>query len=228
MKIIAGLDIKNQSCAHLASGVNSLPAIHDASPSEICRRIEESSIDTVQITDLDGVFSGQTNMFDLLKDMRQATKKPIYFGGGIRTFETGKKVIELGIDYLVLGTSAVKDQELLIQLIDAYPESIVVAADIYKDNVYIEGWEENSFISLDEFLKTLSLVHINKIIITDISRDGTKSGVDMSFVEKLSKYPNEKIILSGGIRKEDLEIIKEVSVYGVVMGTALYEEILAN
>ncbi len=228
MKIIAGLDIKNQSCVHLISDNSKTSSIHDASPTEICRKINESSIDAIQVTDIDGVFSGETNMFDLLIQMRKNTHKPIYFGGGIRDYETAKRIIDLNIDYIVLGTSAIKDQELLIQLIDSFPGQIVVAADVYKDYVYIEGWEENSSIKLEEFLNTLSLIHVEQIIITDISRDGTQSGVNMSLVEKIINIHKGNIVLSGGINKDDLNKIKAKELYGVVMGTALYEEILSD
>jgi phosphoribosylformimino-5-aminoimidazole carboxamide ribotide isomerase len=166
-------------------------------------------------------------MFELLKDIRNATDKIIQFGGGIRDFETAKNIFDLGIDQIVLGTLAIKNQELLIDLLDAYPDKIIVAADVYKGFVYIEGWEENTSITLEQFLKTLELIHVSKIMITDISKDGTGSGANFKLIDDILSYSNANIILSGGINSnEDLDALKDKSLYGAVISTALYEGLI--
>lgn len=227
MKVIAGIDIKNNKCVHLIRGDIENSKVHHDSPMDICKKIDGVDIDAIHITDLDGVFSGQTELHDLLREIRTFTSKPIYFGGGIRDFETAKSIIDIGINYLVLGTSAIKNQELLIELIEAFPNQIVVAADVYKNYVYVEGWEENSSITIYEFLNTLSLIHVEQVIITDISIDGTKSGPNETFIDDIIEHGNDNIILSGGIRKEDLELLKSKDLYGVIIGTALYEELIS-
>lgn len=228
MKVIAGLDIKNNQCVHLLRGDIKTSKVHQDDPISIVKQLDEYGIDAFHITDIDGVFSGQSNMFDLLGKIRQATDKPIYFGGGIRDFETASKILSFGIDKIVLGTVAVKNQELLIDLLDRYPENIAVAADVYKGYVYIEGWEENSSISVDQFLHTLSLIHLDTVIITDISIDGTKSGINEDFVDDILSTTTLKIILSGGITQDSLVRLKNKALYAVIIGTALYEELIAN
>lgn len=227
MKVIAGIDIKNNKCVHLIRGDIETSKIHHDSPTEICKRIDSVNIDAIHITDLDGVFSGQTQFQDSLKEIRAITSKPIYFGGGVRDFDTAKNILDLGIDYLVLGTSAIKNQELLMTLIEAFPHRIVVAADVYKNYVYVEGWEENSSITIYEFLNTLSLIHVEQVIITDISIDGTKAGPNEEFIHDIIRNSYGGIILSGGIRKNDLDFLKDQDLYGVIIGTALYEELIS-
>lgn len=227
MKIIAGLDIRNSKCVHLVQGNVDTSTVQSDQPVDIVKALDEKGIDQFHIVDIDGIFSGQSNMFELLQEIRLATKKPIQFGGGIRDFETAKKIFDMGIDEIVLGTLAIKNQELLIDLIDNYPEKIIVAADVYKGFVYIEGWEENSSITLEQYLRTLELIHVNKIMITDISKDGTGSGVNLEFINEIIQYTNADIILSGGINSnDDLNKLKDKSVYGVVVSTALYEGLI--
>ena len=227
MKVIAGLDIKNNKCVHLIRGDVESTTVHEDLPIDICKKLDAYGIDGFHITDIDGVFSGQTNMFDLLKDIRRITDKTILFGGGIRDYETAVKVLELGIDQIVLGTSAIKNQDLLMDLLEKYPENIVVAADVYKNFVYVDGWEENSSITIKEFLETLALIHVPTVIITDISLDGTQSGINIDFISRLITHFPENILFSGGIRKEDLDLLKNKPIYGVVIGTALYEELIS-
>ncbi|MBI9012321.1 MAG: 1-(5-phosphoribosyl)-5-[(5-phosphoribosylamino)methylideneamino] imidazole-4-carboxamide isomerase [Clostridiales bacterium] len=227
MKIIAGLDIRNNKCIHLVQGNLETSKAHVDPPVDIVKKLDEIGIDQFHIVDIDGIFSGQSNMFDLLKELRRATDKPIQFGGGIRDFETAEKIFNLGIDEIVLGTLAIKNQELLMDLLDKYPTRIVVAADVYKGYVYIEGWEENSSITIEQFLKTLELIHVNKIMITDISKDGTASGVNHEFVDEILGYSNADIILSGGINSnEEIQALRSKSLYGAVISTALYEGLI--
>lgn len=227
MKIIAGLDIRDSKCVHLVQGNVETSTVHSDKPVDIIKLLDERGIDEFHIVDIDGIFAGQSDMYDLLDDIRKSTDKPIQFGGGIRDFETAKKIFDLGINQIVLGTLAIKNQELLIDLLEAYPNQIIVAADVYKGYVYIEGWEENTSITLKQFLNTLELIHVTKVMITDISKDGTKSGVNFELIDDILSYSNAKIILSGGINSnDDLDALKNKSLYGAVIGTALYEGLI--
>lgn len=228
MKVIAGMDIKNNKCVHLIGGDIENSQVHHDSPVSICKKMDSIDIDAIHITDIDGVFSGRTQLHPLLKELRNSTTKPLYFGGGVRDFETAKSIFDLGINYLVLGTSAIKDQEILMKLVEHYPNQIVVSADVYKNYVYIEGWEENTSITIYEFLNTLSLIDIEQVIITDISVDGTKSGPDESMIEDVLNHCHRDVVLSGGIRKKDIETLKNKGLYGIIIGTALYEELISK
>lgn len=227
MKIIAGLDIRNNKCIHLVQENLKTSKAHVNPPVDIIKQLDEIGIDQFYIVDIDGIFSGQSNMFDLLSEIRQATDKPIQFGGSIRDFKTAEKILNLGIDEIVLGTLAIKNQELLMDLLDKYPTRIIVAADVYKGYVYIEGWEENSSITIEQFLKTLELIHVNKVMITDISKDDTASGVNHEFIDKILSYTNTEIILSGGINSnEAVQALRNKSLYGAVISTGLYEGLI--
>lgn len=227
MNIIAGLDIKNGKCVHLTQGNVDSSKVFSDQPIKFCQLLESKGIEKFHIVDIDGVFSGRTQMFDLLRDIRSHTTLPIQFGGGIRDLETAKRILEMGIEQIVLGTSAIQNQELLIELLELYGERIIVAADVYKGFVYIEGWEENTSTTLTEFLNTLELIHVETVMITDISKDGTLSGINLDFVDDVITSTKMKVILSGGVSSDkDLSLLKPKSLNGVVIGTALYEGLI--
>lgn len=223
MKIIAGLDIKNGKVVQLSCHDEKI--ISDC-PVKFCLTLKEKGIKKLHIVDLDGVFSGQTVMFDLLKEIKEKVDLPIQFGGGIRSLAIADRIISLGIDEIVIGTSAVNDQELLIQLLEKYPQQVIVAADVYKDVVYTEGWESNSSTSIKEFLNTLQLIHVPHVLITDISKNGTLAGIDTNFIEPLLAFDQLKISLSGGIQSDDdLANLKRFNLHSVVVTSAIIENL---
>lgn len=224
MNIIAGIDIKNGKIVQLTGQGEKV--ISD-DPIAFCQALKASGIKKLQIVDIDGVFSGQTKMLDLLATLKKEVDLPIQFGGGIRTFETAQEILSLGIDEIVIGTSAVDNQDLLIALLDHYPQQIIVAADVYKGLVYTEGWEANSSTSIEEFLHTLQLIHVPHVLITDISKDGTLSGIDTSLIEPLMVYDKIKISLSGGIQSDqDIHTLKALNLESVVVTTAIIEGLI--
>lgn len=224
MKIIAGVDIKAGNCVQVTKNGTT---IISENPIEFCLSLKEKGIRYLQIVDLDGVFSGHTKIHSLLKEIKETLQIHIQFGGGIRTFKTAKEILDLGIDQIVLGTSAINNQELLIDLLEAYPNRIIVAADVYKGYVYTEGWEANSSTSITEFLNTLQLIHVPHVLITDISKDGTLSGVDISLLESTRLFNKINISLSGGIQSDEgIELLEEYQIYSVVITTAIVKDLI--
>ena len=227
MKLIAAMDIRNGKCVQLTQGKIETSKVYSSNPVEVCKSWGNSKIDKIHIVDLDGVFSGKTQMYPLLKELKNSTHLPIQFGGGIRDYETAKKILDLGIDQIVLGTSALKDQDLLIQLLSEFPDRIIVAVDVYKGFVYVEGWEENSSISLLEFINTLELINVKTIMVTDISKDGTLGGGSLNLLDDLLKISSLSIILSGGISSDsDVKELSSRPIEGLVIGKALYEGLI--
>lgn len=227
MKLIAGIDIKNGHVVQLTQGDLEQCKRHFDNPVELIQSLNETNVAAFHIVDIDGVFSGQTDMYDLLKEFKSVTKLPIQFGGGIRNYETAKKLLDLDIDYIVLGTTAIKHEELLIELVNEYPNRIIVAADVYEEEVYIEGWEENASTNIYEFLNTMSLLNVSHVMITDISRDGTLSGINKDFINNIVNKTDLKIIISGGIGSdEDLDYLQSKSIEAAVVGTAIYEKMI--
>ncbi len=228
MKLIAAMDISHGKCVHLTQGKLETSKEYSSSPINVIKKWEEKNIEKIHIVDLDGVFSGKTNLFPLLTEIRNETSLDLQFGGGIRDYETAKKILEIGINQIVLGTTAIKNQDLLVQLLNEFGDRIIVAVDVYKGFVYIEGWEENSSILLTEFINTLELLNVKTIMVTDISRDGTLSGANLKLIDDLLKITSLNIILSGGVSSdEDITKLRATELQGIVVGTALYQDLLS-
>lgn len=224
MKKIAGINIKNGHCVHLGDNENNF-MVYENDPIAFSKALEADGADKLHIVDIDGVFSGQTNMLPLLKSIKESVSIPIQFGGGIRNYETATKLLEMGLD-IVLGTVAILNQDLLIQLLDEYPQQVIVAADVYENVVYIEGWEENSSTELEDFIHTLELLNVQSIMITDIARSGDNSNHE-SCVKLFASKPEITFILSTDLPdKASLNALDKMSLNSVVIQAELFKSFI--
>ena len=137
--------------------------------------------------------------------------------------ETIEKYINAGVNRVILGTAAVEDKEFLLEAIDKYKEKIAVGVDMRDGFVSIKGWTENSSFDGISFCKKMEELGVKTIICTDISKDGAMKGTNLELYRKLKESVNIDIIASGGVSStEDLKALKEIGVYGAIIGKACY------
>lgn len=160
MIIIPSLDIQNGKSRYAFEGT------YD--PLVIVRTLKQKGFHHFMLTDLDGVFSGEFVNYDLVQQLKQE-EVYLYVGGGIRSSAIAQKIVEAGADQMVIGTIAIKDQELLMDLINDYREQLSVAIDTYDNSVFIEGWVEDSDVDIDEFISSMSLLGVRHLIHTEIN-----------------------------------------------------------
>ena len=130
----------------------------------------------------------------------------------------------MGVNRVIVGSMAIKNKELLKELVNKYKEKIVVSIDVKNNKVAVEGWEELSNVNSVELCKELEKIGVKTIVYTDISKDGMLIGPNFDIYEKLSKETNLDIIASGGISSiEDIKKLKDMNLYGAIIGKALYE-----
>ena len=130
----------------------------------------------------------------------------------------------MGVNRVIVGSMAIKNKDLLKELVNKYKEKIVVSIDVKNNNVAVEGWEELSNVNSVELCKELEKIGVKTIVYTDISKDGMLIGPNFDIYEKLSKETNLDIIASGGISSiEDVKKLKDMNLYGAIIGKALYE-----
>ena len=131
---------------------------------------------------------------------------------------------DLGVNRVILGSVAIKNKELLKDLVKEYKEKIVVSIDAKDGKVAIEGWEEVSDVNSITFCRELEKIGVKTIVYTDISKDGMLIGPNFDVYEKLSKETSLDIIASGGVTSmDDVKILKNMNIYGTIIGKALYE-----
>ena len=132
--------------------------------------------------------------------------------------------MDLGVNRVILGSVAIKNKELLKDLVKEYKEKIVVSIDAKDGKVAIEGWEEVSDVNSITFCRELEKIGVKTIVYTDISKDGMLIGPNFDVYEKLSKETSLDIIASGGVTSmDDVKILKNMNIYGTIIGKALYE-----
>ncbi len=235
MLIIPAVDIKNGKAVRLWKGDFDKVTEYSDKPEDAARRWQEEGAKFLHVVDLDGAYSGELKNLESINKIAQAINIPFEVGGGIRDKETIKKLIDLGAARVVLGTVAFEDRPLLEEIVREYNDKIIVSVDITgKGTVALKGWIEDAGqqSSLLSFVKVISKIGINRIIYTDIERDGTLAGPQTS---KLGTYLSQmrdsgvkmSVIMAGGISSLDdikqLKSLKVMGLDGVIIGKALYE-----
>ena len=167
--------------------------------------------------------TGKAQNIAVISEMAVKMGIPVQVGGGIRTIEMIETVLCKGIERVILGTSAVKDPELVKRAVKTFENNVVIGIDAKDGMVAIEGWEKTSEFKAVDFAKKMEELGAKTIIYTDISRDGMLIGPNLKAMEDMVKAVNIDVIASGGVGKlEDIKNLKETGVSGVIVGRALY------
>ncbi|PIP31847.1 1-(5-phosphoribosyl)-5-[(5-phosphoribosylamino)methylideneamino]imidazole-4-carboxamide isomerase [bacterium (Candidatus Gribaldobacteria) CG23_combo_of_CG06-09_8_20_14_all_37_87_8] len=227
MEIIAAIDIISGKCVRLTKGNFKSKKIYSLNPLKIAQLFQKAGIKRLHLIDLEGAKEGKIKNWKTIEKIAQNTDLLIEFGGGIRDEKDIKKLLNLEIDRVIIGSIALKEPQKLKNFLRKFgKEKIVIAVDIKKNEVYYRGWQAKSRVDIDSFIKRLIKLGIKTVICTDIERDGMLKGPNFSLYKKLiRKFPNLKIIASGGIRnKGDLKKLSKIGVSGAIVGKAIYEK----
>lgn len=226
MIIFPAIDMYKNQVVRLKKGDYQAVTVYHESPVEQAKAFEREGATWVHIVDLEGSKTGVISVMDVLRQIKEETSLKIQFGGGIRDSMTVETLIKLGVDSIVLGSFAVKEQESLNTLCHTYPNHITVAVDVKDDIVYYQGWQEESSYTLHDFLNKMSMIGVKKVMITDIKKDGMLEGLNIAWYQKIKNtYPKLLITASGGVTTlNDIKELSKVDLYGAIVGVSLYEK----
>lgn len=231
MLILPAIDLRGGNCVRLVKGDFKQETIYSEHPEEIALRWEEGGAEFLHVVDLDGALAGEPQNMDAIKRILQAVKIPVEVGGGIRSMESIDRLLSIGVSRVILGSVAVHKEELVQEACSAYGNRIVVGIDAKKGIVATDGWEKSGDISAVELAKRLGAFGLETIIYTDISRDGTLSGVNVTETAHLARASGIKVIASGGVKSiSDIEGLKKREcdgIIGVIVGKSIYEGTLS-
>lgn len=223
MIIFPAIDIKNGNCVRLKQGKFDELDVYFDDPVEVAKIWKEKGAKFIHIVDLDGAKDGKSKNYEIIKKIAEIINIPIQVGGGIRTEEAIKNLLNAGVNRVILGTAAVNDEQFLKNMVEKYGDQIVVSVDAKDGIVAIDGWVNLSEINSIEFIKTLDAMGVKTIVYTDIAKDGMMQGPNFKIYEKVSNISDINVIASGGVSNlEDLERLKEMDLYGAIIGKALY------
>jgi len=226
LKVFPAVDIMDGKVVRLFRGRPETAKAYTSlgDPVAVAKKWEEEGADGLHVVDLDAALSRGDN-FATIFEIAQAVKIPVHVGGGIRSEETAEKFLNMGVDKIMVGTLAFKSPKILAKLVEKFGDSIIVALD-YGENgkVMIEGWRKNVQLNVENAIRKFLKLKIKTFLLTSVSRDGTLKGVSVDVVKKACAYEGVDVIAAGGVGSlKDLMLLKNVGVYGVVIGKALYE-----
>lgn len=201
--------------------------IYCKDPVEAAKKFELEGAIFLHVVDLEGAKAGRPVNFETISRIKKNTGLSVQVGGGIRNMVDADELFDLGIDRIVLGTSAIRDRELLGTLLKKYKASkIIVSIDAKDEKVLINGWFKDSGKSLFGILDELKSLGVKTIIFTDIKSDGFMNGPNFAAIKKVSAS-GLNVIVAGGVSSiDDLRKLREIGVYGVIIGKALYEGLI--
>jgi len=229
MLIIPAVDIKDGCVVRLRQGrFDKGLKEYSADPVSAAKKWEEQKAPLIHVVDLDGAYLGRPHNLDRLKEILKSVNIPVEFGGGVRTIDTIKELLNLGVYRVILGTKAVEDRNFLEKAFERFKNRIIVSLDAKSGHIQIKGWQSSfELVEVLEFAKTLKEVGFKQLIYTDVVKDGTLKGPNISGINNLLKKTGMDVIASGGISSLDdivkLKALEKEGLSGVIVGKALYE-----
>src|SRR6267154_1594672 len=190
---------------------------------QVAQRWQSAGASWLHIVDLDGAAAGHPVNVELIKRIRASTTLHIELGGGMRTLVDIGQMLDLGIDRVVLGTVALTDRALLMDVLARWGERIVVGLDARHGSVAISGWRETSQVRATSLATELCADGVQRFIYTDIARDGALKGPNMEALGEMKRMISCSLIASGGVSSiDDLRSIAALNIEGAIVGKALY------
>lgn len=225
--ILPAIDLHNGQSVRLYQGDYQQVTLINKDPVIQAENIYATGVHHLHLVDLDGAKSGQVENYLIIKKIRQKFQGFLELGGGIRDQKTAKTYLDMGIYRVIIGSAALEDPDMVKELLQQYgAERIVIGVDGKDGKVAVNGWLEQSDVSMEQLIKEMIKYGAKSFIVTDVKRDGTMEGPNLDLLMKLTqKLPQANIVASGGVRDlKDLHNLKALGIRDVIIGKALYEK----
>lgn len=223
MIIFPAIDIKDGQAVRLYKGEFSRKEVVSKDIIQTAKDLQSEGAEFLHMVDLDGALKGEQGNLKTVSEILKNINIPVQLGGGIRSLETIDKLLGIGINRVILGTSALNNRSIVVEAVKKYGKRIVVGIDANNRKVAVEGWVKVSDVDYIEFAKAIEQLGVGTIIFTDISRDGTLTGPNLEQLEEMNNSVGCDIIASGGIKNvDDIINIRNLGVYGAITGKAIY------
>lgn len=224
MILFPAIDLYEGKVVRLTKGDYRAMKIYSDDPAGMARKLEEAGASWLHLVDLEGARDGGTPNFPVIREICQSVSIPLEVGGGIRDFSTMEKYLGIGVERLILGTKALTDESFLIEALRNFGTHVAVSVDSKDGKPAIHGWTEVLDMDMFSFLDRISGLGCATAIVTDISRDGALRGTNLSLYRELLRISGLNITASGGVSSyEDIKSLREMGLYGAILGKAMYE-----
>ncbi len=223
MIILPAIDIKDGTCVRLFKGDYSTASKVADDPYKVAESFVTAGAKWMHMVDLDGAKSGKLSNSELIIDVAKSVDIKVEVGGGIRNMDTIEYYLENGVDRVILGSAAVKDQHFVIDAVNNYDDKIVVGIDARNGMVCAEGWTDKSELNYIDLARQMEQIGVKTIVFTDIDQDGTLAGPNLKQLDDLAHNVSCDIIASGGVSNlKDIVDLNNLNVYGAITGKAIY------
>jgi len=227
MKIFPAIDIKDKKCVRLIKGDFENKTEYETSPIDQAKKYQDYGFKNLHIVDLDGALTGRTVNLNIIQEVVSKHDLKIEIGGGVRTFDSIKKYLDVGVDKVILGSAAIKNKEFLKDACEKFKNKIALGLDAKNGNLSVSGWKENLNIKTVDFLKEVNSYGVSRIIYTDINKDGMKTSPNFEDTIKIAELSNCPVVISGGVSSiNDIKKAKELNnkkIEGIIVGKAIYD-----
>jgi phosphoribosylformimino-5-aminoimidazole carboxamide ribotide isomerase len=227
MKIFPAIDIKDKKCVRLIKGNFDNKIEYETSPLEQAGKYKDHGFKNLHIVDLDGALTGKTVNLSIIQEIVNKYDFKIEVGGGVRSLDSIKKYVDLGVEKVILGSAAIRNKEFLKEACNKFKNKIALGLDAKNGNLSVSGWKENLNINILNFLKQVNDYGISRLIYTDINKDGTKASPNLEETVKIAEVSKCPVIISGGVSSiKDINKAKELSsknIEGIIVGKAIYD-----
>ena len=223
MEIIPAVDMLDGKCVRLAQGRFDRSTVFSDDPADAARRWVDEGAQRLHLVDLNGSRMGAPQELPAIRRIVAAVDVPVQLGGGIRTLETARQMLDLGVERVVIGTSAALDADAATAMFAELGEHAILGVDAKDGYVAVKGWQEVTNEKAVEFAQRMQSLGARRVIYTDISRDGMLSGVNVQAMAAMVESLDIPVIASGGVTTVgDIAVLKTTGVEGAIVGKALY------
>jgi phosphoribosylformimino-5-aminoimidazole carboxamide ribotide isomerase len=227
MLIIPAIDLIGGRCVRLTQGDYAQETVYDPDPAAVAKRFEDAGAEWIHVVDLDGAKAGEPRNLDAVGAVLAAVNAKVEFGGGVRSLETARRLLGLGVARVIVGTKLIQDPALAERFFSELGERVVAGIDARDGKVAVAGWIEGSDVSALDLARRVESQGARRIILTDIARDGALTGPNLGLQAQVAEGVGIPVIASGGIGAlRDIDALLPLEakgVEGVIVGKAIYE-----
>ena len=226
IEIIPAIDIIDGKCVRLTQGDYAQKIVYNENPLEVAKMFADFGVRRLHLVDLDGAKAQHIVNYRVLENITSKTNLVVDFGGGLKSDEDLRVAFECGAAMVTGGSIAVKNPDVFSAWIEKYgSEKLILGADVKDEKIAVSGWVENTGIELLPFIEKYVSRGLNKVICTDIKKDGMLEGASVLLYEKiLRNFPELYLIASGGVGGiQDIEALEQSKIPAVIVGKAFYE-----
>tara|TARA_B100000780_G_scaffold275638_2_gene242656 strand:+ start:1646 stop:2356 length:711 start_codon:yes stop_codon:yes gene_type:complete len=224
MKIIPAIDLINGLAVRLTKGDFDQKRVYKNDPVLLAEEFDEVGLKYLHVVDLDAA-KGVSDNLNVIEKIASIPNIQVDAGGGIKTVDQVSKLVDVGVNQVTVGSVSVKQPEVFSEMVKRYPKQVILAADFHDNFVAVHGWQERSKLTVNQLIDQYLDDGLQYVMCTDISKDGTLSGVNVDwYVEKQNQYPQLEIIASGGVKDiSDLQVLQQAGIKATIVGKAYYE-----